>query len=108
MVLQATLDVVNREVLFAQGHGLFAHRVAFRCSVGAFLWGEEKPALRVMPKLVAQDAEAAGGITEAFGGFGGRELFHEEGSQGFVLAVSGVGGFQESTDHWYYLFLFID
>jgi hypothetical protein len=40
-----------------------------------------------MAELVAEHAETAGGIAEAPGGFGGRELAGEESTQGLVLAV---------------------
>ena len=48
-----------------------------------------------MAELVAEDAEPAGGITEALGGLGRRELFDEVGAQGLVLALEGLLGGEE-------------
>jgi hypothetical protein len=42
-----------------------------------------------------QDAETAGGVAEAAGDLGGGEAVHEEGAEGLVLAVGGVGGIEE-------------
>jgi hypothetical protein len=39
--------------------------------------------------LVAQDAEGAGGITEATGVIGRGQPVHEERPQGLVLAIAG-------------------
>jgi hypothetical protein len=38
-------------------------------------------------KLVAQDAEGAGGIAETESRLGGREFLDEVGAEGFVLAM---------------------
>ncbi|MCP5112534.1 MAG: hypothetical protein GY953_17040 [bacterium] len=39
---------------------------------------------------MTQDAEGAGGISEAASGFDGRELLDEVGTEGFVLAMQGI------------------
>ena len=46
---------------------------------------------------VDQDAEAARGIAEAAGDLGGGEALDEEGAEGLVLAVGGVGGLEEGA-----------
>ena len=57
--------------------------------------GEEEFQLRVLPQLVAEDAETAGGIAEALGGVGGGEAFDKKRAERLVLAVEGVCGYQE-------------
>jgi hypothetical protein len=42
-----------------------------------------------------QDTKAARGVAEAAGDFDTGEAVHEEGAEGLVLAVSGVGGLEE-------------
>src|SRR5258708_34635235 len=44
---------------------------------------------------MAQPTKAAWGVTEALGGLGGRDPLDEVGAEGFVLAVGGVGRFEE-------------
>jgi hypothetical protein len=44
---------------------------------------------------VDQDAKAARGVAEAVGGLFGAELVDEEGAEGFLLAMGGVGGLEE-------------
>lgn len=44
-----------------------------------------------------EDAEAARRIAETAGGLGGGEALDEEGTQGLVLAMSGVGWLQEEA-----------
>ena len=57
--------------------------------------GEEEFQRRVLPQLVAEDAETAGGVAEALGGLGGGEAFDEKRPERLVLAVEGVLGQQE-------------
>jgi len=57
--------------------------------------GEEEFQLWVLPQLVAEEAETAGGVAEALGGVGGGEAFDEKRPEGFILAVEGVLGYQE-------------
>jgi hypothetical protein len=45
--------------------------------------------LRVVAELMAQDAEGAGGITEAAGDVGGGFVLEEVSTEGFVLALHG-------------------
>ena len=42
-----------------------------------------------------EDSEAPWGVTEATSGLGAGEAIDEEGAEGFVLAVGGVGGLEE-------------
>lgn len=45
--------------------------------------------------MMDQDAKAAGSVTEATCGVGAGETVDEESAEGFVLALGGVGGFEE-------------
>ena len=49
----------------------------------------------VLAEAVDQDAEAAGRVAEASGGLLGGQALHEEGAEGLILAVGGVGGLKE-------------
>jgi hypothetical protein len=55
------------------------------------LWQPEEgsPFLGVVAKLIAEDAEEAGGVTEAASDVAGGLLIDEEGTEGFVLALQG-------------------
>jgi hypothetical protein len=46
---------------------------------------------------VAQHAEGTCGVAEGAGDFVGGAAFDEEGAQGFVLALAGLGGFGEES-----------
>ena len=45
--------------------------------------------MRVVAKLIAQDAEGAGGVAEAAGDVGGRLVLDEVSTEGFILALHG-------------------
>jgi len=94
---QFALNVVDREVALAQGHGRLAHAVAGGSRARAALnLAEESGALfGVVAELVDQHAKGAGRITEALGGLGRKELFDEESAQGLVLPLKGLFGGKE-------------
>jgi hypothetical protein len=50
-----------------------------------------------MTELMTQDAERAGGITEAPSRFGGRESLDEVGAKGFVPAMERLLGREEES-----------
>ena len=95
LLLQGSADVVDGEVLFAQGDDLLAHAILGGMGAGCAARGEEEFQLRVLPQLVAEEAETAGGVAEALGGLGGGEAFDEKRPERLVLAVEGVLGHQE-------------
>ena len=71
-----------------------------RGSVLGAEWGplagvEEEVASRVLAELVDEDSEAPRRVTEAASDLGTGSPFDEEGAEGLVLAVGGVGGFEE-------------
>jgi len=51
--------------------------------------------MRILTKVVNQDAKTTGRVTKAVGHLGPWQPVHEKGTQGFVLAMRGVGGFEE-------------
>src|SRR5512143_1305072 len=101
---QGTADVVDRQVLLAQGDHLLAHGIGLRGALGPFGGGQEEAAIGLRAELVAQHAEAAGGVAEALGDFVGGQRVDEVGAQGLVLAVRGVAGPQEVAGQICYLF----
>ena len=59
----------------------------------------EELRLGVATELVAQHAEGPRGIAERAGDLVGGAVFDEEGAQGLVLALAGMGGLgEESSD----------
>lgn len=95
---QLTLDVVDREILFAQGDDPFADAIAGRC--GAWTaWrgrGEGLTLGGVVSELMTQDTEGDWGIAEGPCDFGGRKLADEVVPEGFVLALQrGASGPEE-------------
>ncbi len=95
LVSQATADVIDGEVLFSEGDDEFAEGIGLRCRLRSLGRGQEEGAVGILAELMDQDAKAAGGVTEAAGNFGAGNVVHEEGAQGLVLAMGGVGGLEE-------------
>ena len=51
--------------------------------------------MRILPELVDEDSEATWSVTEAASDLGTGGSINEEGAEGLVLAVDGVGWFKE-------------
>ena len=94
LVGQVAADVVNGEVLFAQGDDTLAEGIGLGCGLGAFGRCEEEVASRILAELVDEDSEAPRGVTEAASDLGTGGSINEEGAEGLVLAVGGVGWVQ--------------
>src|SRR5271157_5490652 len=95
---QLMLDIIDREILFAQGDDTFTNAVSFGCRAGTALRAGKEAATfsAIVAELVTQDAEGAWGIAETVGDFCRRQLLHEINAQGFVLALgSGIWGAEE-------------
>jgi hypothetical protein len=97
-------DVIDGEILLAQGDNLLPEALLLGGGVGTFGRREEEGPLRVVAELVGQDAEAAGRIAAATGGLGRGEAFDEIGAEGFVLAVGGILGLEEEAGEGCYRF----
>ncbi len=95
---QIAADVIDREILFAQGDDAVAYGVGLGSGLGSFSRLEEEVASGILAELVDEDSEAPWGVTEAMGAASalGRQ-FDEEGAEGFVLTVCCVGGLEEET-----------
>jgi hypothetical protein len=92
-------DIIDGEILFSQSDDRIPGPIGFGRRLGSFLGGQEERAPRVLTELMREDPEASGGIGEAAGDFGRRELIDEVGPEGFVLAVGRVLGFQKEVSH---------
>jgi hypothetical protein len=94
---QGPADVIDGEILLAESDDPGTDRVGFGCGVWSFGRRQEEGSPGILAELVDQDAEASRRVSEAFGDLGARESLDEEGAEGFVLALSGVGGFEEDA-----------
>ena len=95
LVGQIAADVVDGEVLLSQGDDAVTEGIGFGCGMGSLGRCEEEVASGILAELVDEDAEAPWGVPEATSGLDAGEAIDEEGAEGFVLAVGGVGGFEE-------------
>ena len=92
------------------GQSVSAKPAAMRSGLWARFWKRTRSlsSVRVrVAELGAEDAEAARRIAEAGGGLGGGQAVDEVGSEGFVLALGGVSGFEEESSVGCYLILCI-
>ena len=96
LFLEDLPNVINGKVLLAGLNNLLAQRIGLRSALRAFGRGQKKGTRGILSKLVNQDAKASGGITKASSGLLGGKLVDEEGAQGLVLAVGGIGGLEKS------------
>jgi hypothetical protein len=94
---EGAADVVDGEVLLPECDDLFpkpfllARRSAFASG------GDEEVSLELIAELMDEDAKTARCIAEPPGRFGGGDTLDEEGPEGLVLSVSGVGWLQEQA-----------
>jgi hypothetical protein len=95
LMSQVAADVIDGEVLFPQGDDDVSEGIGLGCGVGPLGRGQEEGAAGILAELMDQDAEATWGVAEAAGDLGAGEAVDEEGAEGLVLAVGGVGGLEE-------------
>jgi len=93
--LECIVDVIDGKVLFAHGDDLIAQAILLRCGLRALLGREEKLAAGVVAELMTKNAKAALGVAKALGHLLGGKVVNEVGSQGLVLTVRWVRGFEE-------------
>ncbi len=93
--LECIVDVIDGQVLFAHGDDLIAKAILLRSGLRALLGREEKLAVGVLAELMTKNAKAALRVAKALGHLLGGEVVDEVGSQGLVLTVGGVRGFEE-------------
>ena len=88
-------DVVDGEVLLAQGDDAIFEGLLLGRGMRSFGSGEEEEALGVLAELAGEDAETAGGVAPALGNLPDREALDEIAAKGLVLAMGGVAGLEE-------------
>ena len=106
VLFQRATDIINGEILFAQGDHFIAQGIGFGRSSGPLLGWEKELAVGLLAKLGAKNTEAAGGVAEALSDVFGRKSFHEIRAESLVLSLSGVLGFQENPSEVCYVFYF--
>ena len=87
---------MDGEVLLAEGDDLLPQPFLL-ARRPALAGGGEEVAVGLAAELVDEDAEASRRVAEASGGLGRWEALDEEGPQGLVLSMGGVGGLQEAA-----------
>lgn len=97
-------DVVDGEVLFPQLNDLLAGAVLLRGLFGSLGGWEEEGPVRILAKLMTQNAEAGRGIAEAGRCLCRGQLVNEVGPERFVLPMGNVAGLQEEGCEISYLF----
>ncbi len=95
MLGQVATDVVYGEVLFAQGDDAVAEGVGLGCGLRSLGGRQEEVASRVMTELVDEDSKAPRCVTKAASDLSTGRSLNEEGAKSLILAVGGVGGFEE-------------
>ncbi len=98
-VLEALGDLVGGDVAGAELEDALAEAglgVVGGSGLGGAAARQEEGAVGVLAEVGEDVAEGAGGVAEAAGGHGEREVLDAEGAQGFVAALVGVGGDEEA------------
>jgi hypothetical protein len=88
---------VDGEVLLAEGDDPFPQPVLFARGPSFASGRGEEVAVGLLAELMDEDSEASGRVSEAGGRLGRGGLLDEEGAEGLVLPMSGVGGLQEAA-----------
>ena len=92
---QGTADVVDGEVLLPQRDDLFPQPLLLAGRPALPRGRDEEVAPGLIAELMDEDPKAPRCVAEASGRLGRGETVDEEGPQGFVLPMGGVGGLQE-------------
>jgi len=98
-LLQNPADVIDGQILLSQRDDLVPETVGLGRSLRPLLRGKEEGPIWMLTELVGQDAKASRRISEAAGDLNRREILDEVGPEGFVLAVSGILGFEKVAGH---------
>jgi len=95
LVGQITADIVDREVLFAEGDDKIAQGIGFGCGLGPLGRFEKEWTVGILTELMDQDAKAARGVTKTASHLDAGNTSDEELAKCLVLTVGGVGGLKE-------------
>ena len=94
---QGAADVVDGEVLLPERDDLIAKPFLLARRSALASGRDEELTSGLIAELMDEDPKAPRCIAEPQGSFGRWDTIDEEGPQGLVLSVGGVGGFQEPT-----------
>ena len=97
LFVEGATDVVDGEVLLTESDDVVADGIRLGSGVWPLGSGQEEGALGILAEVVDQDAKASWGVAIAFGDLGPGEFLNEEGTESFVLAMCGIGGFEENA-----------
>lgn len=95
LIAQDLADIVDGEVLLAQGNDFVPKSIRFGSTLRSFGGRGEEVLMGVLSKLMTKDPEASLRVPEASSRLGRGEAFDEIGPERLVLPVSGIGGFEE-------------
>ena len=98
---QSTADVIDGEVLLSQGEDLLEARRIPLAGMGLPAIVDEESPLGILAEAVDEDAEATGTVAEAPGGVLRGQALDDEGAEGLVVAMGGVGGLEEAAAKGY-------
>jgi hypothetical protein len=94
---EGAADVVDGEVLLPQRDDLFPQSLPLSGWSALPRGRDEEVTPGLVAELMDQDPKTSRCVPEPSGRFGGRDTIDEEGPQGFVLPMGGVGGLQEAA-----------
>jgi len=98
-LFQDPADIIDGEILLSQRDDLVPETVGLRRDLRPLLRGKEKGAIWILAELMGENTEASRGIPEAAGDFDRRQMINKISPEGFVLAVSGIRGFEKEAGH---------
>jgi hypothetical protein len=92
---EGAADIMDGEVLLAQRDDLIPQSLLLAGWSALACGREEEVALGLIAELMNEDPETPRRVSEPRGRFSGRKTVDEEGPQGLVVSVGGIGWFQE-------------
>ena len=95
---QVATDVVDGEVLFAQGDDTVAEGIGLGCGMRPLGRFEEEVASRVLAELVDEDSEAPRRVTEAASDLGTGNPFNEEGRRASYWRWVALAGSRKTLE----------
>src|SRR5437773_3848042 len=104
VLFEGLADLIHRMVLLAQSDYQVVRLGLVRLGARTVTGRREELRMGLTTELVAQHAEGSRGVAESAGDLVGGAVLNEEGAQGFVLALVGMGGFGEESPDFCYVF----
>jgi hypothetical protein len=96
---EGATDIMDRQVLFPQCDDLVPQSFLPARGSCLGLGPAEELTLRLVAKLMGQDSKTPRRITKTSGCLSRGKTLDKKGSQGFVLAMGGIGGLKEPTSN---------